>query len=935
MPPRVRTLVLILAGTAALVAPAAPLRVGLDSNGEPMTFVDQKGVPTGFAVDLMNGVAREMGFEVTYVAKPWPAMFDDFKAGRIDAIANITYTNERTALIDFSAPLVVMNGAIFVRKGDTSIRSTVDLGSRRVAVKPGGWPYEYLVVHGWASQVVPTETLRDSLRAVAQGRADAALDARIIGLKNIRDEHLVDVEVADVGLLDFAQRLHIGLHRGDAARLALINEGLARLRANGGYDRLYQKWIEPLDPQRIRWRQLQPYVLPAALLLAVIVGTLIWQRRLLRRVGRQAEALRLSEERLTLVLEGSEDGFWDWDLRTGRVERSERWAAMLGYTLAEIPPTLEGGTNLVHPDDLSAHEAFRTRLTAGESRYDIEYRLRAKSGEWRWILDRGKVVARAPDGTPLRMAGTHTDITDLKHTQRALARQEAQFRFIYEHAPVGLSWVRGGQARTRLVNPAHERITGVPAAQSHDSELYVAASHPDDRARQQLLHEQLYRGEIDHFSMEKRYIHPDSKVVWALLTMHLFHDPITDEMQEVTTLVDITSLKQGETERENLRLKMLETQKLESLGVLAGGIAHDFNNLLTVILANASFARGLMPDTQTRDERLDHIENAARRAADLCNQMLAYAGKGSFVVERLDLGELVRDTARLLQVSISKKARLFLDLAPGLPPVEGDLSQLRQVVMNLVINASDALGEADGEIRLATRPGRPVAARGELIHSFDPTNRACVCLEITDTGAGMNADTLARIFDPFFTTKFAGRGLGLAAVLGIVRAHRGALIVRSSPGAGTSFRLHLPAASAPAAPAIPPAAAIAGLRSAGGTLLIADDEPSVLATADALLRHQGYRTVLAADGDEALRQFRANPDGFAAVLLDLTMPGLDGAEVLREIRALNPSARVLVMSGFSEEDVLTRLRGLGAVAILHKPFTMHTLLTRLAEVTGG
>ena len=288
MPPRVRTLVLILAGTAALVAPAAPLRVGLDSNGEPMTFVDQKGVPTGFAVDLMNGVAREMGFEVTYVAKPWPAMFDDFKAGRIDAIANITYTNERTALIDFSAPLVVMNGAIFVRKGDTSIRSTVDLGSRRVAVKPGGWPYEYLVVHGWASQVVPTETLRDSLRAVAQGRADAALDARIIGLKNIRDEHLVDVEVADVGLLDFAQRLHIGLHRGDAARLALINEGLARLRANGGYDQLYQKWIEPLDPQRIRWRQLQPYVLPAALLLAVIVGTLIWQRRLLRRVGRQA-----------------------------------------------------------------------------------------------------------------------------------------------------------------------------------------------------------------------------------------------------------------------------------------------------------------------------------------------------------------------------------------------------------------------------------------------------------------------------------------------------------------------------------------------------------------------------------------------------------------------------------------------------------------------
>ena len=344
--------------------------------------------------------------------------------------------------------------------------------------------------------------------------------------------------------------------------------------------------------------------------------------------------------------------------------------------------------------------------------------------------------------------------------------------------------------------------------------------------------------------------------------------------------------------------------------------------------------RGDDTDPRARDERLGHIEIAARRAADLCNQMLAYAGKGSFVVEQVDAGTLVRDTVRLLQISISKKARLVLDLAPELPAVEADISQLRQVVMNLVINASEALSDTGGEIRIATGLGRPKAARGEVIHSFDLPPGNCVCLEISDTGAGMNAATLARIFDPFFTTKFAGRGLGLAAVLGIVRKHRGALVVRSIPNAGTSFRLHLPATALAGPALLSPNRTTALRRPASGTLLLADDEPAVLATTDALLRHRGYQTVLASDGITAVQKFRANPHGFTAVLLDLTMPGLDGAEVLREIRDLNPEVRVLVMSGFSEQDVLNRLRGLGPVTTLHKPFTMQTLLTRLAEVIG-
>ena len=394
---------------------------------------------------------------------------------------------------------------------------------------------------------------------------------------------------------------------------------------------------------------------------------------------------------------------------------------------------------------------------------------------------------------------------------------------------------------------------------------------------------------------------------------------------------DITAEKAAEEERRKLHLKLLDAQKLESLGVLAGGIAHDFNNLLTVILANATFARD---GSSPHDARLAHIETAARRAADLCRQLLAYAGRGSFLVERTELGHLVRDTAQLLEVSISKKARLAVQLAPGLPAIEADVSQVRQIVMNLVINASEALGDASGDIRLATRLARPEQPPGGVILAFDPAAGDCVCLEVADTGHGMAPATLARVFDPFYTTKFAGRGLGLAAVLGIMRAHRGALTVESTPGRGTTFRLFFPAATAPPAllrPAAPrPAPAIPA-----GTILLVDDEPVVLATADALLRHAGYRTTLAADGHEAVQRFRASPRGFAAVLLDLTMPGLDGGEVLRVIRALNPDVRVLLMSGYSEHDILARVRGQGPVPVLRKPFTHEALLAKLAEVVAG
>ncbi|MBI2517043.1 MAG: MASE1 domain-containing protein [Opitutae bacterium] len=395
---------------------------------------------------------------------------------------------------------------------------------------------------------------------------------------------------------------------------------------------------------------------------------------------------------------------------------------------------------------------------------------------------------------------------------------------------------------------------------------------------------------------------------------------------------DVTEQRQADLERERIERKLRETQKLESLGVLAGGIAHDFNNLLTAILGNASLAKLVLPAGSEAAPMLGQIESASHRAADLCRQMLAYAGRGQFVIDQADLNQLARDTVPLLQLSISKRARLQLDLAAQPLPVLADITQVRQVLMNLIINSAEAMGEGGGIITLRSGPMSADAAYLAAAHSStDARPGSYYFLEVVDTGQGMSPETLAHIFDPFFTTKFTGRGLGLAAVLGIVQGHHGALHVTSQPGAGSAFRIlfpparatvnHTPASSGGTTPPM------SGGRS--GTVLVVDDEAHVRQTAASLLQRLGYQTVEAGDGPQAVAAFTAAPDTFKFVLLDLTMPGMDGSQTLTELQRVKPTAAVIVMSGYSEQESSRRLQGRGVLGFLPKPFSHTSLLSRL------
>lgn len=384
--------------------------------------------------------------------------------------------------------------------------------------------------------------------------------------------------------------------------------------------------------------------------------------------------------------------------------------------------------------------------------------------------------------------------------------------------------------------------------------------------------------------------------------------------------IDITPQRRAEIEREKMHASVLHAQKLESLGVLAGGIAHDFNNLLVAILGNAELAVAQVDAASPAAECLREVSTAGQHAAELCRQLLAYSGKGRFVIRAVDINAEVREMGTLLDVSIRKNAVLEWNLGVQVASVKVDVTQFRQIVMNLITNASDAIGEDSGSITIAT--GTTLCS-AEYLASMDVPAGAppglYTWLEVSDTGAGMDAHTRSRIFDPFFTTKFTGRGLGLAAVLGIVRGHKAGLRVASEVGRGTTFTVFFPVSGSFREQATRKASPSHNWV-CDGTVLVVDDEPGVRNLARRILEDVGFDVLVAADGEEALRMARERAD-VRLVLLDMTMPRMSGEETWRRLREIRPDLRVVLSSGYDEQDAAGRFVGEGVTGFLPKPYS--------------
>jgi PAS domain S-box-containing protein len=639
-----------------------------------------------------------------------------------------------------------------------------------------------------------------------------------------------------------------------------------------------------------------------------------------------------NEDRYRLLVEASVDyAIFHLGL-TGLIETWNPGAERIfGYAPAEIIG--EHGSVLFVPEDVFRGEPEREFRFASETgRAEDSRWLQRKDGTRFWA--NGVMVGlRDQGGSLLGLAKIVRDDSSRKQTDERLQYQLNLADAIASNAVEALLLI-DSEGRITFANPSaetmfgwsREELIGEPLHEKLQSCRPDGSAYPTDECPhlQVLASGEIFRGREDFFRHKQGNMVPVTCSIAPIKS----DDTIAGA---VLVVRDVSEQKRAEAANREREEAFRQAQKLESIGVLAGGIAHDFNNLLTGIMGNAGMARRavLVGRTEHAGNLLQDVLKASERAADLTRQLLAYAGKGQFVIQAVDLCKLVTEVSTLIRASISKKITLVLDIPDECPPIEGDRTQLQQLVMNLVINGGEAIGDA-GTLTVRLRTEHFTERRERMrTAGFPIFPGEYVRLDVIDSGAGMDDETRDRIFEPFFTTKFLGRGLGLSAALGIVRGHRGAIGVRSEPGRGTTFTVLMPVLRKSVRRRHSQEIGAEHEHRGVGTILVADDEPAVRALVQNILQEAGYDVELAEDGFQAVERLRALGDRVSLILLDLAMPRLGGAEAALEMRRIAPNIPLVAMSGYGDIEVMERFSEADIDDYLPKPFSPEQLISKV------
>ncbi len=638
---------------------------------------------------------------------------------------------------------------------------------------------------------------------------------------------------------------------------------------------------------------------------------------------------REGEKRLRVIFDASQAGIIMMNPDGVITFANRRMAEMFGCRMEELIGS--SYHDHLHPDETESDgSADLLRSLSGENdRAFTEHRYLSSACGYFW----GHLSLKrldSSDGQLQSLVGIITDISDRKLAEDSRNNILSFVETLLAQSPLGIRIFDGGTGACILANRTAVEISGI-----RGSDLLKQNFRQIESWRKTgltAMAESVLRDGLSR-RIETELAHTPGRK--GFVASYLSRIMVEEKSFLMVTTRDISERKRLEEENRRIEAQMLHVQKLESLGVLAGGIAHDFNNILTTVLGNADLALMQLPPSSPVRENVERIERAASRAAELARQMLAYSGKGHFIIEKLDLNSLVEEMTQILNVSISKKVELRFNPAPDLPAINADATQLRQVIMNLVINASEAIGDRNGVISIATSTrecDRAFLSETWIVEQL-PEGRYVV-LEVIDSGCGMDPETAAKIFEPFFSTKFAGRGLGMAVTLGIIRGHRGAITLVSEQDRGTTFQVLLPAAERIAISDEPSPQPDEGAPGSG-TVLLVDDEQTIRSMGEEMLSILGFRVLTAADGYEALQLFGEHREEIDCVILDLTMPRMDGEQTFRELRGMDPGVRVIMCSGYSEQEISERFVSQGLTGFIQKPFKLTDLERALMNVAGA
>lgn len=603
----------------------------------------------------------------------------------------------------------------------------------------------------------------------------------------------------------------------------------------------------------------------------------------------------------------------------GRIKQANPvWEEILGWHPDELKSMNLG--QILHPDDIEKTAEFGRLLHTNRARMNITNRYITKNGEYRTIRWASTLFK---DDNLVFSSGR--DETERYEAEMELQKMWDRLDLALQSGTIGL-WDFNMKENTLSFNSNLAEIVGFSKIENV-SVKWKEYIHEDDFRSSVKAMMELISGKKDTYVDQYRMLLPDGSYRWIFSRGKIVEYNSDGKPARIAgSITDITEQKEAETRRLALEYQMLQAQKLESLGLLAGGIAHDFNNLLTGILGNTDMLLYELPDYLPVQQKLIDIRKAAKKASELTKQMLAYSGKSTFTTEIIDLNGLIDEMSSLFDISISKKVKIIYSLDYETPCISGDTTQISQILMNLVLNASEAI-ENNGEVHISTYMKECNPAE---INTFNLNNNITpgnyLVLEISDNGSGIPADKIKQIFDPFYTTKFTGRGLGLAAVSGIIRSHNAGLQVISRINEGTTFRIYFQPSQQQAGSQAVEERKTIDLQKKHITVLVADDESYIRSLTSRMLKTAGFDVLLAENGIDAIKIFRENIDKIGCIILDLTMPEMDGHEALIELRKISNKLPIIISSGYSEVDITPQFEGENISGFLQKPYQFDELL---------
>ncbi len=1011
-------------------AAAPPIQSAVEIGYPPFSIVDEKGMAEGFSVELMRAALAAMKREVTFSTGPWAEVRSRLERGDIQALPLVGQTPEREDLFDFSFPYMTLHGAIVVRHDQQDISNMEDLRGRRVAVMKGDNAEEFLRRKDRGMDIHTTVTFEAALQKLSRGLCDAVVIPRLVALRLIQKTGLTDLHIIDKPIEEFQQDFCFAVREGDRETLALLNEGLAIVVADGTFRHLHAKWFAAMQLPSNRPivvggdRDYPPYEFldkhgkPVGYnvdLVRAVARELDLNIEI--RLGRWRERIRaLAEGRIDLIqgmfYSSQRDKKFDFSPPhtvshyVAVARKGEKPAPESIDELRQMRIVVQKG-DILHDFvlkngfenqviALTDQKAVLSELSSGQhdcalvsrvtalyliDKHDWSNLVLAKkpllTGEYCYAAANGQkaLLAQFSEGlkaleqngeyrrihhkwfgvyekqtTSLQTALRYSAIVlvplllilliaftwswslrrQVAEKTKALQESLEQFKHVFEAANVGKSMIfPSGKVKA---NEAFADLLGYPLAEL-ESKNWQDVTFDEDVETCRKISAELLTKDKHAARLEKRFIHKNGDTIWADVSVAIRRDSEGRPLYFMNTAVDITERKKAEAEHEKLQSQLMQARKMESVGRLAGGIAHDFNNMLNVIIGYTELALGKMNPDDLLHGYLKEIFNAALRSADITRQLLAFARKQTITPRVLDLNETVEGTLKMLRRLIGEDIDLIWRPCSELKSIYMDTSQLDQILANLCVNARDAIGGV-GKITIETDNVHFNTNYCADHAGFIPGD--FVLLAVSDNGRGMNKEEMDNLFEPFFTTKAVGNGtgLGLATVYGIVKQNTGVINVYSEPGKGSTFKIYLPVHTGEKSESEVENIAEVPVGQ-GETILLVEDEASILELTEKMLTGLNYRVLAASTPTEAVDMAHKQKGEIHLLLTDVIMPGMNGRDLAERLQSDCSELKVLFMSGYTANVIAHRRVLDEGMNFIQKPFSKKELANKVKKALEG